>query len=159
MLIKLWGIIMKTSFLVFLALILISCTQKKSNKDLISFELRLADAENKVNLKEMAFYNSEQKFFVGDSVFLDNSDLTSAEVIDVHSHPKIKVTLNEKGKKKFADFTLNNIGKNAAMIVDGKLVSAPRINAQITKGILLIVGYFNLEEAVKIADGIVPSNN
>ena len=41
------------------------------------------------------------------------------------------------------------------MIVDNKLVSAPRINAQITQGVLLIVGYFDLKEAKNIADGIM----
>jgi preprotein translocase subunit SecD len=155
-LIKLKGIIMKAFFMIFLTIILISCTQKKANKDLLTFELRLADTENKADLKEMVFYNTEQRFFVADSVFLDNSVLVSAEVIDRQSHPKIKVTLNEEGRKKFADFTMNNIGKNAAIIVDGKLVSAPRIMAPITDGILLIVGYFDLKEATNISVGIVP---
>ena len=145
---------MKVFFMIFLTMILISCTQKKTNTNLLSFELRLAYTENKADLKEMVFHNSEQRFFIADSVFFDNSVLVSAEVIDRQSHPKIKVTLNEEGRKKFADFTMNNIGKNAAIIVDGKLVSTPRIMAPITEGILLIVGYFELKEATNIAAGI-----
>ena len=93
-----------------------------------------------------------------DSVFLNNENIKGTEIIDWETHPKVLVTLNENGRKKFADFTLNNIGKNAAMIVDGKLVSAPRINAQITKGILIIHGILTHEESQKIAGGIIPKN-
>jgi preprotein translocase subunit SecD len=44
------------------------------------------------------------------------------------------------------------------MIVDNKLGSAPRINAQITQGILLIVGLFTYEEAKTISEGILADN-
>jgi len=104
----------------------------------------------------MTFLQTGQNFYIHDSVFISNSDLLSAAVIDRQTQPKVKVRLTEQGRKKFAEFTLNHIGKNAAMIVDNKLVSAPRINAQITQGIFLIVGLFNEEEAQTIADGIVP---
>lgn len=53
---------------------------------------------------------------------------------------------------------MNNVGKIAAIIVDNKLVSAPRINAQIRNGKLIITGFFNHEEALKIADGILPKD-
>lgn len=51
-----------------------------------------------------------------------------------------------------------NVGKNAGIFVDGKLLSAPRINAPIDEGILLIAGFFDREEALKIADGLTPQN-
>ena len=148
---------MKSFYMILLSLVLISCTQNNSNKDLLVFELRLAESETNPNLKEMVLLNSDQTFFVSDSVFLSNNDLISAEVVDQQTHPKVKVLLNENGREKFAAFSLNNVGKNAAMIVDHKLVSAPRINAQIDQGLLLIVGYFDLKEAKKIAGGIVIS--
>ena len=146
---------MKSFFIILLGIFLISCPQKNINKDFLTFELRLAESETNPKLKEMVLLNSNQTFFVGDSVFLSNNDLLSAEVVDRQTHPKVKVSLNEKGREKFAAFTLNNVGKNAAIIVDNKLVSAPRINAQILQGVLLIVGYFDLKEAKNIADGIV----
>ena len=128
------------------------------NKAPISFELRFAKTDPDSNFKEMNLYNSDLKFFVHDSVFLTNNDILSAEVIEWQKRPNVRVFLNEKGRKKFADFTLKYVGKNAAMIVDNKLVSAPRINAQVTKGILIIAGFFNQEDAKKIAEGISPKN-
>ena len=149
---------MKIFFCVLMITFLLSCSVKKFTNENLAFELRLAETEPDINLKEMVFYNTDQKYFVYDSVYLTNSDITSTEVIDLQTQPKVQVTLNEAGRKKFADFTGENVGKNAAMIVDGKLISAPRINAQITKGLLLIVGYFDQEEAQKMATGILPEN-
>ena len=146
---------MKSFFMILFSIFLISCTQKNLNGDSLTFELRLAESFTNPNFKEMVLLHSDQTFFVGDSVFLSNNELISAEVIDMQTQPKVKVSLNENGREKFADFTLKNVGKNAAVIVDNKLVSAPRINAQITQGVLLIVGHFDLKEAQNIADGIV----
>jgi len=147
---------MKTLFSILMIAFLISYSCTKVNRTPISFELRFAKTEPDINYKEMTLYNSDLKFFVHDSVFITNNDIMSAEVIEWQKRPNVKVVLNEEGRKKFADFTLNNISKNAAMIVDNKLVSAPRINAQITKGILIIAGFFNQEDAQKIAEGIIP---
>jgi preprotein translocase subunit SecD len=146
---------MKPKSIILLIVLLISFGSNLSGKDLLSFELRLAKLKPDSSLKEMVFYNSDEIFFIEDSVFLSNEDLISAEVIDQETQPKILVTLSDKGRQKFYDFTKNNIGRNAAMIVDGELVSAPRIQAQISEGRLIIAGFFSLEEANSIATGII----
>jgi hypothetical protein len=151
-----WNNTMKAILIISFVILIFSCSDKNVHNNILTFELRLADTEPDSDLQEMTFFQTDQKFYVHDSVFITNSDLSSAEVIDRETHPKVKVRLTEQGRRKFAEFTSNNIGKHAAMIVDHKLASAPRINAQITKGILLIVGLFNQEEAQTIADGIVP---
>ena len=148
---------MKT-FYIFLTVILFSCTAKKSNNEVLNFELRLAQTDPDTSLKEMVFYNTQEKFFVHDSVYLTNKEIVSTDIIDWQTQPKVHVRLNEAGRKNFAEFTKNYVGKNAAMIVDNKLMSAPRIQAQITKGELLIVGFFDHEEAQSIAKGILPKN-
>ena len=119
---------------------------------------RLAKSEIYPPVNEMIVYKGEQKFFVSDSIFLNNEDIRTAEVIDWQTLPKVKVLLNDNGQRKFAEFTENHIGKNAAILVDHKLMSAPKINAPIREGILLIIGHFDHEEAVGIAEGIVLSN-
>ena len=133
----------------------ISCSENGTTKEFLSFELRLAASQSSPDYVEMTLYNSDLKFYVEDSVFLRNSDMKSANVIDVNTHPKVLVTLTQEGTEKFADFTERNIGRNAAILVGGKLVSAPRINAKIEEGTLIIVGYFSPEEAEKIARGIL----
>ena len=133
---------------------LISCSEKELTNEYVKFELRLAQTEPDSSLTEMVFYNSKMSFFIHDSVYLTNNDIVSAEVIDRNSQPKVQVILNEEGKEKFAKFTRRYVGQIAAMIVNDKLMSAPRINAQITKGVLQIVGLFDQKEAQKISDGI-----
>jgi len=137
---------------------LFSCSGNKPHHESLRFELRLAQSNPDSTLKEMVFYNSDKKFFIHDSVFLTNSDIVAAEVIDWETQPKVKVILTEEGKEKFAEFTGNHVGENAAILVNDKLISAPRINAQITEGVLLIVGLFNHEEAQSMARGIQPTN-
>ena len=139
-------------------LVFLACGTNNFDKDYLTFELRLVESEADLNPEAMALYNSDLRFTVADSLFLTNEDLVTAEVVDKKNQPKVKVILNEEGRQKFADFTLKNIGRNAALIVDGQLVSAPRINAQIDEGILLIVGHIDLAEAESIARGIMPKH-
>jgi preprotein translocase subunit SecD len=149
---------MKLLIFIFTFVIFFSCSDNNFSNDFLSFEIRLAESEHNPNLKEMIFYNSDQKFFVYDSVYLNNDDITTTEIIDWQTQPKVQVMLNDAGREKFAAFTEKNVGKNAAMIVDNKLVSAPRINAQIRIGKLIITGLFSHEEALKIAEGILPKD-
>jgi preprotein translocase subunit SecD len=147
---------MKIYYVFMMIVFFLSCSEDKSDHEILSFELRLAETESNSKLPEMILHNSALKFFVDSTVFLDNKDITSAEVIDWETYPKIMVILNDEGRKKFATFTQENIGKNAAILVASKLVSAPKIMAQITEGKLLIVGNFTHEEALKIINGISP---
>jgi preprotein translocase subunit SecD len=141
-----------------MVVILLSCSEKKTENDILSFELRIAKTEPGPNLTKMTLDNSDLIFFVKDSVFLNNQDIKSTEVIDWVTRPKVMVTLSDKGREKFAAFTEENIGKNAAILVNHKLVSAPRINAAIKEGKLIIVGHFSHEDALRISSGIVAHN-
>ena len=149
---------MKTFLCIMTVAFLISCSAIKNSNHYLSFELRLAETEPNENLKEMVLYKTEQKFYVHETVYLTNAEIISTDIIDWQTQPKVHVILNEAGRKKFSGFTLQNVGKNAAMIVDNKLMSAPRIQAQITKGELLIVGFFDHQEAQSIASGILYKN-
>lgn len=149
---------MKTFLCIITLAFLMSCSANNNSIQYLSFELRLAETEPNQNLKEMVFYKTDQKFYVHETVYLTNEEIISTDIIDWQTQPKIQVILNEVGRKKFAEFTLKNIGKNAAMIVGNKLMSAPRIQAQITKGMFLIVGFFDHEEAQSIASGILSKN-
>ena len=133
----------------------IHCSGDRFSASHLSFELHLADTESGDGFTPMPLYNSDQTFFVADSVFLTSDDIASAEVIDWQSRPKVALTLKPAGAEKLARFTGRHTGEHAAMIVDNELLSAPRINAQITQGKLLIIGFFDHQAAVAIANGIV----
>jgi SecD/SecF fusion protein len=93
-------------------------------------------------------------------VLLDQSAVSSATVQTqaVSRAPMIEVVLTEKGRKAFADITRQSVGKRLAMVVDGKLPAAPRIETEIPGGRALITGRFSTREAselaTKINDGV-----
>jgi preprotein translocase subunit SecD len=145
---------MKTLSFLLMFFFVLSCSDNKVKYETLSFEVRLAYSEPGSGLTEMTMQKSDLKFYVQDSVFLNNQDISSTDVIDWETHPKVMVRLNDLGREKFKAFTEQNIGKNAAILVGRKLVSAPRINAKIEEGKLIIVGHFTPEEAKKISMAI-----
>jgi SecD/SecF fusion protein len=61
--------------------------------------------------------------------------------------PYVSLTLNSKGAQIFANVTATNIGKRLAIILDGKVVSAPVIREAIPSGQAQISGNFSVNEA------------
>jgi len=56
------------------------------------------------------------------------------------SAPLIQVDFNTEGAKLFSDITTANVGRQLAIFLDGKLLSAPTIQTAITDGIAIISG-------------------
>ncbi len=63
----------------------------------------------------------------------------------------VKLNFNEAGSKKFAAATAASIGKQIAIVYDGKVVSAPTVQNSITNGEAVITGQKSLEEAKELA--------
>jgi RNA polymerase sigma factor (sigma-70 family) len=89
-------------------------------------------------------------------VLLDQSVIASASVatnsfvgrpIDII----ISFTLTPKGKEQFAKLTRENIGRRLAIVVGGKVISAPIIQSEITSGNGQISGHFTAQEATRLA--------
>jgi preprotein translocase subunit SecD len=51
---------------------------------------------------------------------------------DEHGRPAVSFNLNASGAQKFGDLTEKNIGRLLAIVLDGTVVSAPRLNSRIT---------------------------
>jgi preprotein translocase subunit SecD len=89
-------------------------------------------------------------------------DLRNArETPDENNLPAISFTLNAEGGRKFGKATSENIGRQLAIILDGRVQSAPRIESRInTDG--RITGSFSLEEAndlaLKLRSGALPAS-
>lgn len=66
--------------------------------------------------------------------------------------PKISLRFNSEGAEKFAEITRNNVGRQLAIVLDGELQSAPRINEPILGGNCEISGDFDLREAFDLAN-------
>ncbi|MCU0665780.1 MAG: protein translocase subunit SecD [Candidatus Omnitrophica bacterium] len=97
--------------------------------------------------------SKEQIVLKKDSV-LTGGALTNASVrFDQSSfnEPLVAIEFNAEGAKKFADITSQNIGKRLAIVLDGKVQSAPMIKEAIPSGQAVITGRFTPEEAQDLA--------
>ncbi|NPA93621.1 MAG: protein translocase subunit SecD [Chloroflexi bacterium] len=84
---------------------------------------------------------------------MTGADLKSVTVVpsQTGSGYEIAFTLTDKGAKIFADYTSKNVGKILGIALDGKIISAPRVNSPITDGRGVITGDFTLESANDLA--------
>jgi len=65
--------------------------------------------------------------------------------------PVVSIRFNGSGANKFARITQQNVNKRFAMILDGKVLSAPNINEPILGGSAQISGNFTVESANQLA--------
>jgi SecD/SecF fusion protein len=72
--------------------------------------------------------------------------------VDEYGRYQIHLNFNDEGKKQFADVTTANVGRQLAIVLDGKLSSAPNINEPITGGTAQISGNFSQREALDLAN-------
>jgi preprotein translocase subunit SecD len=136
-------------------LTLLACTGAPQQPEKATLEIRLAASEPGEGLTGAIFEPTGETFYLHPEVMLTNADIAAASVSQWEDRPVVDLTLTETGKEKFAEFTRANIGKRAAILVDGKLVAAPIIKAPILQGRALINGIFSEEEAKRIAEGLM----
>ena len=67
------------------------------------------------------------------------------------NEPTVSFTLDRIGSQKFGRTTTDNVGKRLAIVLDGKIISAPNINEPITSGKGVISGSFTFQEATDLA--------
>ena len=92
------------------------------------------------------------KYVVHELPILDGTMLTNAQVgYDQNSNPTINFTLNAEGAQIFGDFTAKSVGKRLAIVLDGKVYSAPVINERIGGGSGQISGNYTTAEANDLA--------
>ncbi len=93
------------------------------------------------------------KYLMKEIQILDGSMLTNAQVsFDQQTNqPVINFTLNSEGGAIFGDFTEKNVGNHLAIVLDGKVFSAPRINERIGGGSGQISGSYTPQEAQDLA--------
>jgi SecD/SecF fusion protein len=81
--------------------------------------------------------------------FLETADVRFDQ--SSFGQPIVAMKLKGEGVKKFADVTTANVGRRLAIILDGKVYSAPRINEAIPSGEAVITGRFTPDEAKDLA--------
>lgn len=77
--------------------------------------------------------------------------LVDANTTFYEGQPAVSFKFNYVGAKKFAEITTNNIGKLFAVVLDGQIITAPKINGVINGGAGVISGSFTTQEANDLA--------
>ena len=118
----------------------------------VTLEFRIAEDEPATGLTEMIFEMTGESFYLHKEVLVDQSNIDTAIVTTQNKRPAILLVLTREGTRKFAELTQRNVGKRCAMILNGELVSAPRIMAPIVEGRAILAGNFTESEANRIAE-------
>jgi len=87
------------------------------------------------------------------STGLTGKNLTNAQLQFQNqglSEPVVALQFDSDGAKLFADLTKKNLNKTIAIYLDGEIISAPRVQSEITNGEAVITGKFTVEEAKKL---------
>ena len=63
---------------------------------------------------------------------------------DQHGRPCVSMTMNTEGARRWAAITKQNVGRGIAIVLDGYVYSAPRVNDEITGGRSEITGNFTV---------------
>ncbi len=135
---------------------------KPANLELMSVDETLADqamtmteeeakATGHLLLSDVA--NPNQKYIVKQIPILTGAELVDAKVAfdSQGGSPIINFELSAFGGKVFGDYTAKNIGTRLAVVLDGKVFSAPVIRERIGGGSGQISGGFSVEEAGSVA--------
>jgi protein-export membrane protein SecD len=97
------------------------------------------------------------------SATVDGEDLNDAQTgFDQRTNePVVNFRFNTAGAQRFCRLTQNNVGRPFAIVLDNKVISAPRINEQICGGSGQISGNFSVDEAndlsIVLRSGALPA--
>jgi preprotein translocase subunit SecD len=93
-------------------------------------------------------------YVVQKRTLLTGAELNRAEVQADPNAPgnwQVAIEFNAVGTRIFGEVTEQNVGRHLAIILDGNVYSAPRINERIPGGRAVITGQFTVEEARDLA--------
>jgi len=89
--------------------------------------------------------------------------ISAADVIGASAGPprgnagwEVDIRLTPDASKRFSDITTRLVGKQLALVVDARVVSAPIVASPITTGEVVIVGGFTEERAKSLAGRLDP---
>ncbi|MBF0130331.1 MAG: protein translocase subunit SecD [Alphaproteobacteria bacterium] len=91
------------------------------------------------------------KYLVRKRVEVSGDALVGAQPTYEDGRPVVSFRFNAPGGKKFGKVTQENVGKNLAIVLDGRVISAPVIRSPILGGNGIISGSFSTQEAQDLA--------
>lgn len=91
-------------------------------------------------------------YILEDVPVVTGDELTDARPeTDQNGYPAVGFRFNTTGARAFGDYTATHIGEPFAIVLDGKVISAPTIQSHIGGGSGIITGRFTVQEAADLA--------
>ncbi len=97
--------------------------------------------------------NPGEKLVVRNTVELDGARLRDAQASNDSATGQwvVHFAFDNAGARRFAEITRDNVGRPFAIVLDGKIISAPVIQEPITGGSGQISGHFTVQSATELA--------
>ncbi|TSC91887.1 MAG: preprotein translocase subunit SecD [Parcubacteria group bacterium Licking1014_17] len=81
-----------------------------------------------------------------------NLKIARVEFDQTTYQPEVSLELDAQGAKLFADITKRDLGKQVAIFLDNRIISAPTVKTEITNGKAVISGGFTAQQAKALAE-------
>ena len=113
---------------------------------------RLVSENSEFGIDELVSETGET-LKISKRIVMSGENLIDAQpsIQNQQNEPTVSFTLDRLGSQKFGRATSDNVGKRLAIVLDGKIISAPNINEPITAGKGMISGNFSFQEATDLA--------
>lgn len=121
----------------------------------------LVDEETSPQMAQMGKLPADSMLATGDetgyivlkrAVVVGGESLEDARgTFDELNQAAVSFSFKSTGAKKFGNATRDNVGRRLAIVLDGKVISAPKINTPITGGKGIITGNFTIKTANDLA--------
>lgn len=95
--------------------------------------------------------DAPQTYVIGRRAVVSGENLVDAEPTFQEGQPVVSFRFDTRGAMQFGEVTRANVGQLLAIVLDGKVISAPRIREPILGGSGVITGNFTTEQAQDLA--------
>ena len=125
----------------------------------VDFQIRLAESTAGDGLTEALVGKTDLKVYLHSKPVITRQDIQEARLLkDERSGYVIELTFTAKGAEQLSEATSKNRNKQLAVLINGRVVFAPRIFATISNS-ARIMGSFTAEEASDIVRGLRAAND
>jgi hypothetical protein len=121
----------------------------------VRFEVRFADTAFSPGLREARIAGSGGVVYLHQEIVVTNDDISDSQVINGETPSRfgVALTFTAAGAEKMRYTTARHVGELLAMLIDGEVISTPRLRAPISTS-AVISGDYTKAEAERIANGM-----
>ncbi|MFL2891752.1 MAG: protein translocase subunit SecD [Candidatus Pelagibacter sp.] len=119
----------------------------------LTFRFVSSDNEDSFGVEKLFYENNTEEAIVSKRIILSGDNLLDAQprMNNQTNETVVSFTLDRIGAKRFGKATSTGIGKQLAIVLDGKIISAPTIQDTIASGSGQISGGFTFQSATDLA--------